>query len=280
MVRGLLRLAAVACAFLVASAAQAALVIPGAIGSVSVAGQSLDGIPDSYGSQVILTGNVASTSSGDANGFGSALLRKSPDPYLTAHVTSCSCGSFNEEFVGASSELSYFFGISSPTDMLVPVSIRAILGASFSEGTTSGLTGGEASFGVFDYTLGDQLIVRTDVCSTSNAPSCISAAAINGVYFVPTNHLMIVNLSAGAQSGNNAPVGETAEASSYVDPSFHIESSFLLDHPGLSIAFSEGIGNPNDAIPEPAAWALLVSGCGVAGLGLRGDRRRRRTTAH
>jgi hypothetical protein len=85
-------------------------------------------------------------------------------------------------------------------------------------------------------------------------------------------------VSAGAQGrslGFNAPYavnGGVARATA--DPFFSIDPTFALEHPGYRLVFSDGFSNgalpgQSDAVPEPASWALMIAGFGLAGAALR-----------
>jgi hypothetical protein len=54
----------------------------------------------------------------------------------------------------------------------------------------------------------------------------------------------------------------------YVDPYFYIDPS-TPDASAYSITLSDGVGNGLQGVPEPGAWALMLTGVGVAGAGLR-----------
>ncbi len=60
-------------------------------------------------------------------------------------------------------------------------------------------------------------------------------------------------------------IGSTAMA--VADPIFTLPANS-----GLSLILSDGVGNTPTTIPEPAAWALLLTGFGLAGIQLRRQR--------
>jgi hypothetical protein len=67
-------------------------------------------------------------------------------------------------------------------------------------------------------------------------------------------------------------------ANAYGASHVRIDPAFLLDHPGYSLAFPDGVGNSLGATPEPAAWLLFAGGLGLLavkrglgmGVGVRG----------
>ena len=63
-------------------------------------------------------------------------------------------------------------------------------------------------------------------------------------------------------------------ASAYLDPYITIDQDFATANPGYSLGFSSGVGDaPRSSVPEPATWALMLTGLTGAGATLRSRRR-------
>ncbi len=66
-------------------------------------------------------------------------------------------------------------------------------------------------------------------------------------------------------------LGHAHFASVFLDPIFSIDPTFLAAHPGAYLEVTPEIGNGLAAggVPEPATWALMIMGFGLAGGALR-----------
>ena len=64
---------------------------------------------------------------------------------------------------------------------------------------------------------------------------------------------------------------QIADATARADPYIAIDPTWLAANPGYSLSFSPGIVNagPGSAAPEPAAWALMLTGFGLVGGAMR-----------
>jgi hypothetical protein len=72
----------------------------------------------------------------------------------------------------------------------------------------------------------------------------------------------------------NGTVYKDGAFSSFADPVIAIDPLFLAANPGFSLTFSPNLGGgPLGGVPEPATWALMLAGFGLAGQALRGRRR-------
>lgn len=100
----------------------------------------------------------------------------------------------------------------------------------------------------------------------------------NGVaeFFVKTNTTYTVGLSTHVSARGDSDA--TRAALAYVDPYFYIDPT-TPDLQSYSLNFSENVGNSppstGGTVPEPASWALMIGGFGLAGERLR----RRRAVA-
>ncbi|MBS0332417.1 MAG: PEPxxWA-CTERM sorting domain-containing protein [Proteobacteria bacterium] len=129
-------------------------------------------------------------------------------------------------------------------------------------------------------------------CSFSHQSGCVSesfshdftvAAWADGL----SGNIISFNLQAQAQvdaaneftifGTNGGEVGATA----FVDPMVTIDADWLADNPGFQLNWSNGVENgtgllpSTGGVPEPATWALMIAGFGLAGASLR----RRRAAA-
>ncbi len=83
-----------------------------------------------------------------------------------------------------------------------------------------------------------------------------------------------ITLLTSASVFEESPLGNNAFA--FIDPIVTIDAAYLASHPGVSVKLAAGLGNSFAAaggVPEPASWALMIAGFGLAGAALR----RRRT---
>jgi PEP-CTERM motif len=84
----------------------------------------------------------------------------------------------------------------------------------------------------------------------------------------------MVTLSASAGGGANDVEGGAGTASA--DPLIEIDPTYLLNHPGLTLEFSAGVGNGVAPVPLPSSLALLCSGLAA----IVGWRRHQRRSGH
>ena len=109
------------------------------------------------------------------------------------------------------------------------------------------------------------------LCGGSGLPT-LTSRNFNDKIFLSSNTLYSVELFADADSTDTSGQGITL-ARALADPFIEIDTSFLADHPGLSLEFSDGIVNaPISAVPLPPALSMF--GAALLALGAFAWRRR------
>ena len=81
--------------------------------------------------------------------------------------------------------------------------------------------------------------------------------------------------AAGAPGMNEDYEAARITSRGFVDPYFNIDPGFLSANPEYALAFGTGVGNalpPIGAVPEPAAWVMMILGVGAVGAATRGRR--------
>jgi hypothetical protein len=186
-----------------------------------------------------------------------------PYPALSASASATLSGNLAETSnAGASATLYYSFEIAGP-DGNVPTTISA------TGSTAYDAAGGAGSEGIafLSITSPSGLLVSDSACAGNDPTACPpsegSTIALNQYYAV------YLSIAADADVYQSAAyTSSQASASAYIDP-------YIMIDPGYAAAYSlyvtPGIGNAS-AAPEPAAWAMMLSGFGVIG----GAMRRRR----
>ena len=71
----------------------------------------------------------------------------------------------------------------------------------------------------------------------------------------------------------DADIDNGGSASAFADPTIIIDPAFAATDPGylshFRLSFSPGVINGAGAVPEPAAWVLLLAGFGFVGTAVR-----------
>ncbi|MDA9522934.1 hypothetical protein XI06_22300 [Bradyrhizobium sp. CCBAU 11434] len=104
----------------------------------------------------------------------------------------------------------------------------------------------------------------------STADFNTSWSTINQQFDVATNRVYTVTLTAFVSA--DVYNGASASLSSFVDPSFSIDSS-NANADQLRLVFSSNIG----AVPEPSTWAMMI--LGFCGVGFMAHRRKQNGSA-
>jgi PEP-CTERM motif len=230
---------------------------------------------------------------GASNGTATSSLGNSGTaPFVSAGVNVLSNGASSPT---ANAAVFYAFEVLGKSGTTAGIDVSAFGSVS----ATSGYDDGNAAalFSVYDqigglnhYLINDEASVACTETDLSGPGTCTFAQGTfreNGEILVPTNAVIFVSAIASAVGSGfpGSPYGnfgdgppsfqETFLAS--VDPMFTLDPG---DQEGLSLEFSKGIEQPAvvpgggaGGVPEPAAWALMVGGFGLAGAALRSRRR-------
>ena len=191
-------------------------------------------------------------------------------PYLSAYGTgaACFCGAATGGGEGRA-YLSYSFEfLGGPADLMIPVTITynmvlSVLADGYAEGQF--IVFNHAYNGAFDPIYNDSSTIggTTNVFGLNVTRSFSFNAAYN------TENSIFMGVL--ANSSNSFTHGA---ASAYLDPIISIDPAFAALHPGTSLVLSDGVlnaepGGAGGGVPEPASWALMIAGFGLAGAALR-----------
>ncbi len=171
----------------------------------------------------------------------------------------------------------YFFSVSGPNRLVVPLSAHIVIDAR---------AGGSA--GSFEHS-GGNVNVFTDLTSVSRQTTASFGGASPAVGRSTLDE--IVSFTATANDSQYSEIeiigeatiaeapGQRGYAKLLADPVLTIDPTWALANPGYRLTFSPGVGNQPGATtvtgaPEPATWALMVGGFGLVG----GLARRRRAS--
>jgi hypothetical protein len=185
----------------------------------------------------------------------SATMSGGPSPYVQLHMSL-----IGDEYTGgARATLTYAFEVLGPEDILIPLKAlvvassvvdntgndaygQYIIGVNAPQGSGFGISNGGGSYGGTDTYNGS--VDFSVMANQINTVTIFASGYVNGT---TSGHVDI-----------------------YADPVF----SFAAPVDGYSLAFSNGIGNGAVAevpagVPEPASWAMMIAGFGLAGAVLR-----------
>lgn len=171
----------------------------------------------------------------------------------------------------ASSTVTVNFYINGAAGALVPIDFMG-------EADGSGSGFGRSSGGAFLEAFGDPQDAVT-LYSFRNCGSPACGGSFDRTFNLSTGVVYSVILEAGGGVLNN-PTDVTSGPASFsanVDPPnlITIDPIFAAANPGFYLAINSGY-TPAPGVPEPASWALMIGGFGLAGVALR---HRRRTLA-
>jgi hypothetical protein len=168
----------------------------------------------------------------------------------------------------ASADLLYSAEIDGPADMTIPVVlsyrlfVKNLASGSIHNGSAQASIAGPGATTGFD----DQLY-------TANYSSDIYESCYTGCV-APGRATAEVTTNTAFKIG---VIVDVRGAEAYADPMLSIDPTWAKMNPTvakqLSLSFSDGItnalGNFTLGVPEPASWALMIVGFGLAGAGLR-----------
>ena len=170
----------------------------------------------------------------------------------------------------AESELVYDFTVNGPSQAIVPLT------ATFD----MSIGGGGGDGGLWSATATGQIRGELScVGGAGNFGGCSASLSTNQAppydpivsFTMYAGDVGAVLLDAQTATIQTSPT-QSSDASAYADPYIAIDPTWLAANPGYSLSFSPGIVNagPGSAAPEPAAWALMLTGFGLVGGAMRG----------
>jgi hypothetical protein len=250
--------------------------ISGLVLIASISAASAGFVPPSSTGFIILTDNsvehsffgaspsTLSFANGTATSSGTTSLGT---PTSSPSITVTSSVSAGGQAISQAFE-EYWFGVSGPSGLSVPIIIQA------SGSVTQSLTTPNVV----------QLYLGTPEATTLIGIACAGTPGINcstdgGVktsfsisdatmITTGTNYNLQMNAFAVAQI--DTVTGSDTQSSS-IDPFISIDPTFLLAHPGISLEFSAGTSNVSP-VPEPSTWGMMI--LGFCGLGFMAYRRK------
>ena len=242
-------------AALIAAATSARALPPAQYAASSYTGNGTYGAT----SQFIYTTGTATSSITNPSGYvrGSA----SASGYQVVSAEGDGSGSQNQGIEGANG--TYYFGIVGPSAVNVPIILS---------GVTSLYATGSSSVEVYE-TYGK----NGSTYSNFGPITCFAGSSYCGTFnFTQTFSLLAGTAATAGDVGFTTLriylIAQDGAARGFIDPTITIDPSFA-DADLYSIVFTDGVGNPPGAVPEPGAWALMLTGFGLAGSALRTRRR-------
>ena len=210
-------------------------------------------VPPFTGSTECVSGGIVDDEFGPC-GLGGAAAFFSPSPFAAVQATAS--GPASSVSNGALAFLTYHYTIDGPDNGPIAVDIftNLLTTADFAD----------SAFASLDDTEGHQ------ICAQIGQIGCNNVAQRNGAEQVEMEEPGVVyTIGLEVEALENGSFGGSSFASA--DPFIGIDPLDL--NPGLySIRLSDGVANALPPVPEPAAWALMIIGFGLAGAGLRARR--------
>ena len=198
-----------------------------------------------------------------------AFVQVAPATFLQSSMTSIAAFGSGGSAQGVAK---YYFGVSGPLDIIVPIHMLASLHAVTSVGASpfGPAANAQANLGL----VGSGLFRHWGICASALVGGCGPSTqdlSISDTFSIMTNRSFEVTESAYVAGRH------TGVATATADPYFFIDADFLTLHPDYKLLFSPGVGNKapgGGGVPEPATWALMLTGFAAVGSLLRNSRRR------
>ena len=187
--------------------------------------------------------------------------------------------------------LTYVLSVYGPSNVDVPLILKGRLDLTATRygggyaGTIGGYSLADGSGRNLLAVTGGTNALNLDCDTGNNAYQCgnhvfESDFSLNSYTNVLAGRSAIVSLQAIAGASaygvleNGAYVPGQAFATALADPNVIIDPVWAAAHPGYAISFSSGIVNGAAlGVPEPASWAFMLTGIGIAGAVVRRRRR-------
>lgn len=193
--------------------------------------------------------------------YGYVDVTTNPLPSVTLNATAPNGPQESLHYIDAAASLIYYFSVSGPdTTIPIPVNIsgKSILDARSGDLTgqlRSGLVVGAGTLFQFNGFCAKSIVDVSGICGETDFSGQVDAFALpNADYSIQLS----VGVYGQFGGGGNA----------YIDPFLEIDPAWSVDHPGYSLAVSEGFGNEPltpSAVPEPSSCALVLSGLALIG---------------
>ena len=231
-----------------------------------------DPVAETYKTTRDLSSPISASSSSQAATFNSTANAMGRP---TVAVSGSTEGSQNLTGANVGSALTYFIYVGGPdTAILVPIVYKALLATSASGRDSTGNEGSQAlaTFGVQEYAnnpdainndfVGNILSRSLEAQNRYGSDAESFSTELVGTLQVQSSHYLAIDL------GANVRLQDGGYGSAMADPYFQIDQEFVNAHPGYSLSFSPFAGNVAP-VPEPATWAIMLTGFGLIGLVMR-----------